>query len=369
MAVTRSKRVVLVYTDNTSDSDASIVSTATSSTTSVVLSPSKITGQLKSKITKVVSKPKSPTKLNRTKSAKPTLEEYLASQITDVYEGTLPEDFVSYHRPEFIDGCHHILKIDPSLYPAMIHSKFTQFSNVKCDPQEPSEIIRSYWYSLLSSIIAQQISGFAAEAIEGKFKALFGDEIPTPELTLKLTHEQLQAAGLSNQKAKYIQHISHQFTQDCNLTSVEFYSTASVEELTAELTKLNGIGEWSAKMFILFTLKNLDVFAYEDLGVARGMAKYLARRPTILKEIKLLSHSEKVKKALTRKPKFASKDNSKRDWVPIHDEYVKLVGDLYKPYKSVFNLLLWRISSTNINILESAGIRYADKPNPIVKSE
>lgn len=266
----------------------------------------------------------------------------------------LPADFVEFHDEEFINGVKHILQGDSSLYPAICHANFNAFAKQTDDGEKSDdEVIKDYWYALIRSILGQQISGSAAAAIEKRFNELFEGK-PTPEDTLKIPQDKLKAVGLLSMKLKYIVHISETFSQpDSNLTSVEFYTKASQDEVIQELTQLKGIGEWSAKMFSVFTLRDLDVFAYDDLGVARGVARYLKVRPDLLEQVKSGVHAvEKLKNGLKKKGKFQTK-TSKREWVPLHDEFVKYLGLMYAPYQLVFMLIMWRLASTNIDVLEN----------------
>ncbi|OBA20917.1 DNA glycosylase [Metschnikowia bicuspidata var. bicuspidata NRRL YB-4993] len=285
-------------------------------------------------------------------SAKPHIEQSFA-HIQTPADPELPPNFVTYHTPEFVSAIKHILNIDSTLYPAIAHGNFAAFANKNEDSQlEGLELINSYWYSLISSVISQQVSGSAAKAIQTRFNDLF-EGTPTPKATLDLQLDTLKAVGLLSMKLKYVVHISEVFSDpESRLTSVEFYKHTSTEELIAELTKLKGIGEWSANMFAVFTLKELDIFAYDDLGVARGVARYLQVRPKTLEETKNGVHAiEELKARLKRKSKFHSA-KSKRDWTPLHDEYVKFLALKFEPYRTAFMLVMWRLSSTNIDVLE-----------------
>lgn len=265
----------------------------------------------------------------------------------------LPKTFVDYHTPEFILGVNHILQIDPSLYPCIVHLEFKSFANEVALSETESETILRYWYALISSVIGQQVSGHAARAIEGRFRQLF-DGSPTPQEALKKSPEDLRAVGLLAMKLKYVMSISEAFSStDSKLVSLDFYNSSTTEEIVNELITLKGIGEWSAKMFSVFTLKELDVFAYDDLGIARGVARYLEVRPHLLEKIKNdVNEDETLRVRLKRKGKFQTK-SSKRDWIPLHDEYVKYLGSMYAPYQLVLMLIMWRLASTNVEILEN----------------
>lgn len=268
---------------------------------------------------------------------------------------TLPAEFVAAHSPQFIEGMTNTLKVDPSLYRAIVHQNFPSFlrSNVESGPASDSETILSYWDALIRCVIGQQVSGHAARAIEQRFKDLLDGDV-TPQATLTKSTEELRGAGLLNMKVKYVTHISEVFSSsELPLTSVEFYRTSSSEEIVEELVKLKGIGEWLAKMFALFTLYEPDVFAYDDLGVARGVARYLEVRPDTLQEVKDGVHAvEELKARLKKKGKFMTK-SSKRDWTPLHDEYVKFLGLKFAPHQLAFMLVMWRLASTNIEVLEN----------------
>lgn len=265
----------------------------------------------------------------------------------------LPKSFVDYHTPEFIVGVQHILQIDPTLYPCIVHLNFKAFAKEEKMPQTETETVLQYWYALIRSVIGQQVSGHAARAIEGRFRQLFNGS-PTPQEALKKSPEELRAVGLLNMKMKYVLSISEAFcSPDSKLTSLDFYNSSTTEEIVNELIALKGIGEWSAKMFSVFTLKELDVFAYDDLGVARGVARYLEKRPQLLAEIKNgVNDDETLKLRLKRKGKFQT-TSSKRDWIAHHDEYVKYLGNLYSPYQLVLMLLMWRLAATNVEVLEN----------------
>lgn len=274
---------------------------------------------------------------------------------------TLPQEFLDYHTPGFIEGVKYCIERDPSLHPIIVRENFTGFGSKAFDEKlakADDDRIHLYWYSLVRSVIAQQVSGAAAKSIEGKFKSLFtgGDDgvIPTAKATLDMSEEQLRSVGLSRPKVKYVQHISQVFANSNEkLTSLDFYRSATVDEIYNELCKLKGIGLWSAKMFAIFTMEELDVFAEDDLGVARGMAKYLEQRPHVLQRAKEeVANDDSKQTALKKRSKFYNKLDSKRTWKPIHDVYVLHIAEKFKPFRSAFMMILWRLSLTNIDVLD-----------------
>ncbi|CAH6719988.1 DNA-3-methyladenine glycosylase [[Candida] jaroonii] len=272
---------------------------------------------------------------------------------------SLPKAFIEFHKPHFIKGVNHILKVDPSLYPVIVNENFKHFENDEDNSiksqvvVDETETIRKYWLSLISSIISQQISGSAAKSIYGRFEALF-KESPNPKELLEMSTEDLRAVGLSSMKVKYVIDISENFGNPENpLTSIKFYQESSLDEIVTELVKLKGVGEWSAKMFALFTLKEWDVFAETDLGVARGASNYLSKRPELLKDIKQgISQHEDLVSMMKKKGKF-SNGGSKRDWIAYHEAYYLYLSLKFAPYRSILTLLFWRLSATNVEVLEN----------------
>ena len=289
--------------------------------------------------------------------SKKSIEEFMDRENIPL-DLALPQKFIDYHTPLFIDGLKFCISQDPTLYPVVVRQNFEGFGSKDFDKklqQADDDRIHFIWYSLIRSVIAQQVSGAAAKSIENKFKNLFNEgEVPTAKRTREMSLEQLKSAGISGPKVKYVEHISQVFTDPSSkLCDLSFYANATVEEVYEEVCKLKGIGIWSAKMFALFTLEEMDVFAEDDLGVARGMAKYLEQRPEMLQQVKSAAKGDEDKqKRLKKRSKFFNKDNSKRTWNPVHDVYVLDIAEKFKPYRSAFMMILWRLSSTNIDVLE-----------------
>lgn len=317
-----------------------------------VTSTTIVADEAKIKVTKVV-KTKAKTVKKPAAKAKPLIEDLLL-HIKVPADFSLPPAFIDYHDEEFIRGVKHIISIDSSLYPVITYQNFDSFKKGHLNTSGDEEsVINTYWYSLISSVIGQQISGMAARSIKAKFELLF-DGKPTAEKTLKLSTEQLRGCGLSNQKVKYVTDISEKFEDpSLNFNKLKFYTDSSTEEIIQELVTLKGIGVWSAKMFSVFTLKELDVFAEDDLGVARGTSRYFEKRPETIKVIKKeIDQDEEIKQLMKKKGKF-EKPNSKRDWKPYHDQVIKFAGNKFAPYQLIAMLLMWRLSATNVDVLNT----------------
>ncbi len=137
---------------------------------------------------------------------------------------------------------------------------------------EPITPHQNYYYELASSIISQQLSVKAAATIERRFVALFpGSGFPSPEAILSASTETLRTAGLSGQKAGYIQDLAAKVLSG----EVQFDHLDALpnEEIIRELTAVKGIGEWTAHMFLIFCMARLDVLPVGDLGIRNGITK------------------------------------------------------------------------------------------------
>lgn len=148
-----------------------------------------------------------------------------------------------------------------------------------------------YYRALLSSIIGQQLSGKAASSILKKFYAKFGKN-PKPEMVAAADDEELRSCGLSGQKTKYSKILS-QMIVDGEL-SLKGIAQKSDEEIIELLTKVKGIGIWTAQMFLMFTLARLDVLPLNDLGIRKAiMINYKLRAMPDEKKIIAISKKNK----------------------------------------------------------------------------
>lgn len=127
----------------------------------------------------------------------------------------------------------------------------------------------NYYGALVSSIVSQQLSVKAADAIEKRFLDLFDGQFPTPKQILSVSVEQLRAIGFSNAKGRYVQDLA-QHIIDGKVTFDRIASQTN-EEIIAELTDVKGIGEWTAHMFLMFCVGRLDVLPVGDLGIKNGI--------------------------------------------------------------------------------------------------
>lgn len=144
----------------------------------------------------------------------------------------------------------------------------------------------SYAFHLYSSIISQQISVKAADAILQRFLTLVGNP-HDPMCVLAHTAEDFRAIGLSRQKASYILSIAeHTHT---GAVRIDHLDSLSDEEIVAELVTIKGVGKWTAEMFLMFTLARPDVFSIGDLGLLNAAKKLYAKPDMTKEELEILS--------------------------------------------------------------------------------
>jgi DNA-3-methyladenine glycosylase II len=173
----------------------------------------------------------------------------------------------------------HFKKVDPVFYEIALKVKLE-------DHPRPDD----YFVDLVDSIISQQLSGKAAATIFGRFKKLFPNEKITPEKLLKIPDEKIREAGISYSKIKYIKGIAEAVVnKQINLNALDKLSD---EEVILELVKLKGVGNWTAEMFLMFTLGRPDIFSAGDLGLQNAMIKIYKLDAKPKKEV-LIEISEK----------------------------------------------------------------------------
>jgi 3-methyladenine DNA glycosylase/8-oxoguanine DNA glycosylase len=131
------------------------------------------------------------------------------------------------------------------------------------------------FHSLAESILYQQLNGKAAATIFDRFTALAGDPL-TPKGILKLTDRQMREVGLSRQKTAYLRDLAEK-TQAGEL-DFDRLGRLSEEEVIAHLTRVKGIGVWTAHMFLMFTLRRPDIMPTGDYGVQAAIKRHYKKR-------------------------------------------------------------------------------------------
>ena len=125
--------------------------------------------------------------------------------------------------------------------------------------------------TLLRTIVGQQVSVAAARSMWAKLEAAFGSP-PDLARLLAASDEELRAAGMSRQKAGYIRSLAQLvLSGELDLESLP----EDDEEAIALLTKIKGIGRWSAEIYLLFAEGRGDVFPAGDLAVMVEIGRLL----------------------------------------------------------------------------------------------
>ena len=173
--------------------------------------------------------------------------------------------------------------------------------------KSPSEIVltsrKDIFYSLCKSIIGQQISVAAANAVFLRFKKKCKNKINAKTIS-KLNTIQLKSCGLSRQKVKGIKSLAKQTLNKS--FNPRLIPNMSDEEAIIYLSKLRQIGRWSAEMILLFTYNRSNVWPIQDIGLLRAIS-----------------------------------NNYKKKYLPP-ENYVNLLQKKFSPYCSVATWYLWR---------------------------
>ncbi len=154
----------------------------------------------------------------------------------------------------------HFRKNDPILY--------QWIERIFIEELHPHENLYEH---ICDQIISQQLSGKAAETIFKKFKKLFPKGKITAVALLKIPDEKLRACGTSWAKVRSLKDLASKVKN--KELDLENLSNLTNEDVIVELTKVKGIGPWTAEMFLMFTLNREDVFSHGDLGLRNAIKK------------------------------------------------------------------------------------------------
>jgi len=129
--------------------------------------------------------------------------------------------------------------------------------------------------ALARAIVFQQLSTKAARTIYDRLEQAAGGAI-TPESIQNLSVGEMRRAGLSKQKIGYIRDLAEHAVSG-KIDFVRLHSISDEEVITA-LTDIKGIGEWTAHMFLIFSLRRPNVLALGDLGVRTAVQRAYRKR-------------------------------------------------------------------------------------------
>lgn len=124
--------------------------------------------------------------------------------------------------------------------------------------------------TLLRSLIGQQISVKAADAVWGRVVECLGGSLNSSTL-LACSDEALRAAGLSRAKVTYARALS-EFDQTGQL-GLDALQALDDEACSRHLCQIKGIGPWTAQMFMMFCLRRPDIWPVDDLGVQKALSR------------------------------------------------------------------------------------------------
>jgi DNA-3-methyladenine glycosylase II len=173
------------------------------------------------------------------------------------------------------DAVAHLKRVDPIL--GAVIDRVGPYS-ISRRPQRFAALARA--------IIFQQLAGRAAQTIHDRFvKAVGGRRFPTPAMVLAASDETMRGAGLSRGKMSYLRDLATHVSQ--RTLNFHRFSGMDDDEIIADLTRVRGIGRWTAEMFLMFNLHRADVFPVDDLGVRNAVARlYAMSSPPPPKELR-----------------------------------------------------------------------------------
>ncbi len=156
-------------------------------------------------------------------------------------------------------GQEHLVSCDPVM--AHIVARVGPFS---------LKLQRGRFRTLVRSIVSQQISTAAARTIQKRLQTRLDNRV-TPEAIETLGEDGLREVGLSRQKASYMLDLAAKSRG--GTIRLNRHSRLSDGAIIDELTQVRGIGEWTAQMFLIFSLGRPDVLAIDDLGIRQAIQK------------------------------------------------------------------------------------------------
>jgi DNA-3-methyladenine glycosylase II len=156
--------------------------------------------------------------------------------------------------------------------------------------------------TLARSIVSQQISVKAAESVWHRLIVNVPEMIP--QVVYNMENDVLRGCGLSQRKTDYLQDLSLHFIKN-DLNETIWYEMDD-EALILELTRVKGVGRWTAEMFLIFHMLRPNIFPINDLGLKRALS-------------------------------IQYNDNK-----PVSKNEMYIISDLWRPWRSVATWYLWR---------------------------
>jgi len=155
------------------------------------------------------------------------------------------------------DACKHLMKKD-----RVMKRLIPQFEGAALQTRGDAFV------TLARSIVGQQVSVKAAQAVWERFEQL--PRSMQPASVLKLKVDDMRAAGLSARKVDYLVDLAMHF--ESGKLHVKDWAAMDDEAIIAELVAIRGIGRWTAEMFLIFYLMRPNVLPLDDPGLITGIS-------------------------------------------------------------------------------------------------
>ena len=139
------------------------------------------------------------------------------------------------------------------------------------------------FYTIVRSIIGQQISVIAAESIWNRFETMVGSV--TPDNVRNFTKEEIASCGITRPKSGYILGLAIDSEALLNYP----YSTSTVDEVRKHLIQFKGVGSWTAEMVMIFALLLPDVYSPKDIGLVNAIKR-------LFPDVETMEEAEEVAK-------------------------------------------------------------------------
>ena len=137
------------------------------------------------------------------------------------------------------------------------------------------------FYTIVRSIIGQQISVVAAESIWNRFEAMVG--VVTPESVRKFSKEEIASCGITRPKSGYILGLANDAENLLNFP----YSTSSTLDIQKHLVQFKGVGPWTAEMVMIFAILLPDIYSPKDIGLVNAIKR-------LFPEVETMEQAEEV---------------------------------------------------------------------------
>lgn len=127
------------------------------------------------------------------------------------------------------------------------------------------------FFSIAESILSQQLTPKAADSIIRRFVTIFPGGRVTPSEMMRMNEDTVRSCGISRQKSSYLKNLAENVIAGSLAT--DELDGMNDEEVTERLVRIKGVGTWTAKMILIFSLGRPDVLPFEDVGLLNAMQR------------------------------------------------------------------------------------------------